>query len=152
MNYNHTHTLNILLAEDDTDDRFFFSKALKEIPLSTSLATVHDGEELMNYLEKNSNNLPNILFLDLSMPRKTGFECLYEIKNNEMLKDMPVVMLSTSFSSNNNYEQSMIVTLKGIGAQDYIRKPGDFSLLKEAIHNILREEVEKLVNKREGTL
>ena len=145
--------LNILLADDDTDDRYFFSKALKEIPLSTHLTTVHDGEELMNYLAENSKSLPNILFLDLSMPRKTGFECLYEIKDNEKLKDIPVVMFSTSFLTNNNYEQGMIETLKGIGAQDYIRKPGEFALLKEAIHNILTKEIEKnLLNKRKGTL
>ena len=134
---------NILLADDDIDDRFFFSKALKEIPLLTHLTVVHDGEELMNYLEKNTENLPNILFLDLSMPRKTGFECLYEIKDNEKLKNMPVVMFSTSFPSNNTYEQGMIETLKKIGAQDYIRKPGDFKLLKELIHNIITQEIEK---------
>ena len=134
---------NILLADDDIDDRFFFSKALKEIPLLTNLTVVHDGEELMNYLEKNTENLPNILFLDLSMPRKTGFECLYEIKDNEKLKDIPVVMFSTSFPSDNTYEQGMIETLKKIGAQDYIRKPGDFTLLKELIHNIITQEIEK---------
>lgn len=134
---------NILLADDDIDDRFFFSKALKEIPLLTNLTVVHDGEELMNYLEKNTENLPDILFLDLSMPRKTGFECLYEIKDNEKLKDMPVVMFSTSFPSDNTYEQGMIETLKKIGAQDYIRKPGDFTLLKELIHNIITQEIEK---------
>lgn len=134
---------NILLADDDIDDRFFFSKALKEIPLLTNLTVVHDGEELMNYLEKNTENLPDILFLDLSMPRKTGFECLYEIKDNENLKDMPVVMFSTSFPSDNTYEQGMIETLKKIGAQDYIRKPGDFTLLKELIHNIITQEIEK---------
>lgn len=134
---------NILLADDDIDDRFFFSKALKEIPLLTNLTVVHDGEELMNYLEKNTENLPDILFLDLSMPRKTGFECLYEIKDNEKLKDIPVVMFSTSFPSDNTYEQGMIETLKKIGAQDYIRKPGDFTLLKELIHNIITQEIEK---------
>lgn len=134
---------NILLADDDIDDRFFFSKALKEIPLLTHLTVVHDGEELMNYLEKNLNNIPDILFLDLSMPRKTGFECLYEIKDNEKLKDIPVVMFSTSFPSDNTYEQGMIETLKKIGAQDYIRKPGDFTLLKELIHNIITQEIEK---------
>lgn len=134
---------NILLADDDIDDRFFFSKALKEIPLLTHLTVVHDGEELMNYLEKNLNNIPDILFLDLSMPRKTGFECLYEIKDNEKLKDIPVVMFSTSFPSDNTYEQGMIETLKKIGAHDYIRKPSDFTLLKELIHNIISQEIEK---------
>ena len=56
--------LNILLADDDTDDRFFFDKALKEIPIATHLTTVHDGEQLMNYLSENSEHLPDVLFLD----------------------------------------------------------------------------------------
>ena len=139
-----TRPINILLADDDPDDRFFFNKALKEIPLSTKLTTVHDGEELMNYLRRNLENLPNILFLDLNMPRKTGFECLFEIKDDEKLKSIPVVMFSTSFPSNLNYEQSMVETLKGIGAQNYIRKPGVFALLKEAISNALTKEIEKI--------
>lgn len=150
----HTHLpLNILLAEDDTDDRFFFNKALEEIPLSTNLTTVNDGEELMKYLSENLQNLPHILFLDLSMPGKTGFECLHEIKDNEKLKDIIVVMFSTSFPSNRNYELGLIETLKGIGAQDYIRKPADFALLKETIHNILIKEIEiNSQNKLKGIL
>ena len=135
--------LKILLADDDIDDCFFFNKTLNEIPLSTNLTTVNDGEELMSYLHKNDKNLPDILFLDLSMPRKTGFECLSEIKEDKELKDIAVVMFSTSFPSNYNYEQHMIETLKGMGAQDYIRKPGDFALLKELIHTILINEIEK---------
>src|SRR5450759_3766148 len=89
--------LNILLADDDTDDCFFFDKALRETPIATHLTIVHDGEQLMDYLSKNSEHLPDVLFLDLSMPRKTGFECLSEIKENKKLKDLPVVMFSTSF-------------------------------------------------------
>lgn len=148
---NHTHTLNILLADDDIDDRIFFNKVLKEIPISSQLTTVQDGEELMSYLEKNLKNLPDILFLDLSMPRKNGFECLYEIKENEKLKHMPVVMFSTSFQNSNNYELRMIETLKRIGAQDYIRKPSDFYLLKDIIHNILKMELEKNQYSKQST-
>ena len=88
--------LNILLADDDIDDRFFFEKALKEIPIVTSLFIVKDGEELMDYLEVNATHLPDVLFLDLSMPRKSGFECLTEIKENTAMIKMPVIMFSTS--------------------------------------------------------
>ena len=129
--------LHILLADDDTDDRFFFNKALKEIPIATHLTTVHDGEELMNYLSENTENLPDILFLDLNMPRKTGFECLSEIKENKMLKELPVVMFSTSYPKDMNYERDIINTLLNIGAYDYIRKPGDFEQLKRAIHQAI---------------
>ena len=129
--------LNILLADDDTDDCFFFDKALKEIPIATHLTTVHDGEQLMNYLFENFEHLPNVLFLDLSMPRKTGFECLIDIKENKKLKDLPVIMFSTSFPRDINYEQGLIDLLYQIGAQEYIRKPSDFAKLKEVIHNEL---------------
>jgi len=62
--------MKILLADDDIDDCFFFEKALEELQLSTHLTIVHDGQQLMNYLSENSKNLPDVLFLDLNMPRK----------------------------------------------------------------------------------
>ena len=130
-------TLHIILADDDIDDRQFFEKALKEIPIPNHFTTVNDGEQLMNYLHMNSDHLPDILFLDLSMPRKTGFECLSEIKEDEKLKDLPVIMLSTSFPRDNKYEQHIINVLYTIGAMDYIRKPGDYKTLKEDIHKTL---------------
>lgn len=126
--------LNILLADDDFDDRSFFANALKELPLTTTLTSVIDGEQLMAYLDKNKEHLPQVLFLDLSMPRKNGFECLVEIKEMEAFKHIPVVMFSTSFPTDINYEESMIKTLLNLGAHSYIRKLGDFELLKHAIH------------------
>lgn len=129
--------LHILLADDDTDDRFFFDKALKEIPIATQLTTVHDGEKLMKYLSDNYENLPHVLFLDLSMPRKTGFECLSEIKENKELKHIPVIMFSTAFTRGIDFEQNMINTLHKMGAHDYIRKPAEFTELKHVIHKAL---------------
>ncbi len=132
-----TTPLNVLFADDDIDDRFFFEKAMREIPIANNLTTVNDGEQLMDYLSKNMEQLPDVLFLDLSMPRKSGFECLSEIRENEQLKDMPVVMFSTSYTSDKNYEQSMIDVLYKMGAQGFIRKPGDFDKLKQVIHDAL---------------
>ena len=71
----------ILLADDDTDDCIFFKEALDELLLPTKLMTVHDGEQLMHLLANESTELPDVLFLDLNMPRKNGFECLEEIKS-----------------------------------------------------------------------
>ena len=136
--------LSILLADDDTDDCFFFEKALREISIATQLTIVNDGERLMDYLSKNSEKLPNVLFLDLNMPRKSGFECLTEIVENIKLKEIPVVMFSTSYTLDPNYEQSMINVLYKMGAQDYIRKPGDFAKLKELIQQSLTKLVEKM--------
>jgi CheY-like chemotaxis protein len=135
--------LKILLAEDDRDDRFFFEKALKEINIGTQLATVNDGDELMDYLFKNIHQLPDIIFLDLSMPRKTGYECLAEMKEDILLKEIPVVMFSTFYARDINYEKDMINMLGEIGAHDYIRKPGSFEQLKIVIKNALNKIIEK---------
>jgi CheY-like chemotaxis protein len=135
--------LNILLADDDTDDKFFFEKALKEIPILTNLITVNNGEELMDYLATNSEYLPDVIFLDLSMPRKTGYECLIEIKEDEKLKNIPVVMFSTSFTHGIDLEQSLMTTRSKMGAQNYIRKPSDFEKLKQVIQDALTELIEK---------
>ena len=135
--------LKVLLADDDADDRSFFEKALSEIPIETSLATVNDGEELMDYFSKNPDQLPDVLFLDLSMPRKGGFECLNDMKDNVKLKDIPVVMFSTSYTQNFNYELGMIGVLYKIGVQDYIRKPGTIAELKELILHSLQKVIKE---------
>ncbi len=129
--------LKILLAEDDKDDSFFFNKALAELPISTELTLVHDGEELMSYLFDNIEQLPNVLFLDLNMPRKTGFECLTEIKQNEKLKKITVILFSTSYTRDLNYEKDIINMLYDIGAYHFIRKPFDFKQLKESIRTVI---------------
>ena len=129
--------LKILLAEDDSDDRFFFNKALKEIPIPTQLKTVHNGEELMNYLTEYSEDIADILFLDLNMPRKTGLECLTEIKQSKKLMGLHVVTFSTFYARYINYEQEIVNNLSEIGVHSNIRKPGDFAQLKKVIHNAL---------------
>src|ERR1035437_7067184 len=136
--------LNILLADDDTDDRLLFAKALNEISIATHLTTVHDGEQLMNYLSENSDNLPHVLFLDLNMPRKNGFECLCEINENEKLKDLSVIILSTSYPQDKSYELGMISNLFKLGARVYIRKPSDFAQLKQTIQYALPMALEEI--------
>lgn len=123
----------LLLADDDPDDRYLFDKAVKEIAISTQLTMVNDGEMLMSYLSENMEELPDILFLDLSMPRKTGFECLIEMKENKKMERIPVVVFTTSFGRTTEYEQNLINTLSGIGAREYIRKPSGFPELKQLI-------------------
>ena len=123
--------LNILLADDDTDDCKFFKEALKKLPIPTHLTIVNDGEQLMTYLFKKSDYLPDAIFLDINMPRKNGLECLCEIKKNKALKNLPVVMFSTSNS------QDKINMLFKTGADVYVRKPSDFSQLVQIIHHAL---------------
>jgi len=119
--------LNILLADDDTDDCIFFKEALGELLLSTSLTIVNDGEQLMQLLTNESSILPHVLFLDLNMPRKNGFECLAELKLSNKLKQLPVIVFSTSF------EQEVVNQLYMSGAQYFIRKPSEFSQFKQII-------------------
>jgi CheY-like chemotaxis protein len=123
--------LNILLADDDFDDCFFFKSIVDQFPLSTLLTVVHDGEQLMELLTNDTKVLPHILFLDLNMPRKNGFECLVEIKLNDKLKALPVILYSTSS------EQDVMDRLNQNGAQHFIRKPSDFFQFKRVIHHAL---------------
>jgi len=130
--------LNILLADDDIDDCHFFKEALDSLPQTTTLTTVHNGDDLMNYLLQNRERLPHVLFLDINMPRKNGFECLSEIKKNEALKDLPVVMYSTSAS------KDKINILFISGADVYIRKPSNFAQLVQVIHHALPMAAENI--------
>ncbi len=131
-------TLNIILADDDTDDCNFFKEALGELELPTHLTVVRDGEELMQLLTNETKELPDVLFLDINMPRKNGYECLSEIKHNKKLKVIPVVMFSTSNSLDN------INTVFKAGAHVYIHKPGDFAQLKEVIYHALPIATEEM--------
>ena len=131
--------LNILLADDDIDDCAFFKKAVEDFPISTYCTAVHDGEQLMKQLTNETNELPNVLFLDLNMPRKNGFECLSEIKLNKKLKQLPVIIFSTSF------DQEVVNVLYENGAQYFIRKPSDFlqyqKIIKQALTLIAQENI-----------
>ena len=133
-----TRILNILLADDDFDDCHFFKEALEALPQNTALTIVHDGDELMKYLSHDTNPMPHVLFLDINMPRKNGFECLAEIKQNAWLKNLPVVMFSTS-----NAPDKINVLFK-TGADVYICKPGNFAQLVQVIHHALPMAAENI--------
>ncbi|MEW6469128.1 MAG: response regulator [Bacteroidota bacterium] len=122
--------LSILLADDDPDDRFFFDKALKTLPIATRFSTVENGEELMARLRSADTVLPDILFLDLNMPRKNGSECLSEIHSDETLRRLPVVIYSTSL------HEDIADQLYDKGAYFYIRKT-DLAELKKILLHVL---------------
>ena len=123
--------LNILLADDDIDDCIFFKGALEKSPIATSLITVHDGMQLMQMLTGEEYELPDVLFLDLNMPRKNGFECLSELKLSAKLKHLPAIMYSTST------DQDVVSRLYQNGAQYFIRKPSDILQFEKIIHHAL---------------
>jgi len=123
--------IHIILADDDEDDRLFFTDAFKELKISTKVNTFNDGVELMNYLNDPEAVLPNVLFLDLNMPKKNGIECLHEIKSNERFNDIAIAIYSTS-SSEEDIEETFVS-----GANIYIKKPSDFTSLKKILSDVV---------------
>lgn len=132
MPFPNSYNYQILLADDDKDDCLLFKDALDELSIVFTLTAVYNGEQLMNLLHKESFQLPDILFLDLNMPRKTGFECLSEIKLDDRLKTLPVIIVSTS------YEHDIVQLLFNAGAQHYMQKPTEFSKLKFLIARAIK--------------
>ena len=126
-----TQNITILLADDDKDDCLLFRDALEELPVSASLTIVHDGEQVIEELTKKGNKLPDVLFLDLNMPRKDGFASLGEIKRNTGLQDLPVIIFSTSS------ERDTVKKVFRDAAHYYICKPVDFLHLKKVIYEAL---------------
>ena len=126
-----TDFIYITLADDDEDDRLFFTDAFSELKIDTKVNTFNDGVELMDYLNNSESVLPNILFLDLNMPRKNGVECLLEIKENERFNDIAIAIYSTS-SSEEHIEETFVN-----GANIYIKKPNDFNTLKKILSEVV---------------
>jgi CheY-like chemotaxis protein len=123
--------VEILLVDDDQDDRSIFNDALSELKIETSLTLLEDGRDLVGYLENPKSKRPDILFLDLNMPYKSGVECLREIRQIDKFKDLSVAIYSTS-----NSEKDMEDTFIN-GANIYIRKPNDFTQLKKVLTEVL---------------
>ena len=128
-------TLHILLADDDEDDRSFFQMALDKLEFPGNLKTVRDGEQLMDYLDEYSDSLPDVLFLDLNMPRKNGSECLNEIMASDKLKQLPVIIYSTSLND------TIGNVLYNQGAHYYVQKC-EFNELAKLLHKVLTEMIE----------
>jgi CheY-like chemotaxis protein len=120
----------ILIAEDDADDRFLLQSAFEENGFTDRLHFVENGIELIDFLnttvvDDSGAKAPHFILLDLNMPKKDGREVLKEIKQNRLLKRIPVVVLSTT-----NNEQDMKRCYE-LGANSYITKPNSFeSLIK----------------------
>ncbi len=119
-------SLNLLIAEDDMDDQMLTREAFTETEIGNHIHFVKDGEELLHYLFKEGVyklkdiELPNLIILDLNMPRKTGLEALEEIKHHDRLRNIPVVIFSTS-SKKGDINQSYT-----LGANTYITKPKSY--------------------------
>lgn len=135
--------LNIVLADDDPDDRELFASALSEVDQGMTLVTLEDGEKLFTRLR--TMPLPDIIFLDLNMPRKNGRECLAEIHKDRSFDSIAVIIYSTSISPH-EMEDAW-----NSGAACLIRKPDSYTTLKEIIQKVLRidfSDLDKLKKQR----
>jgi CheY-like chemotaxis protein len=109
--------VRVLLAEDDIDDRLFFQRVISSFPMA-DLITVSDGAQLLTYLSGTVKLIPDVIFLDLNMPKINGLECLIEIQLNEKLRRIPVIIYSTYVD-----EEGADELFKN-GAYYYVRKRG----------------------------
>lgn len=114
--------MTILYADDDFDDRMLFTEAFSEIEQPVSCITVCDGKQLLQTL-KNASELPDVIFLDINMPVMDGRECLIALKRDRRLRNIPVVIYSTTSS------QSEIKGYLQLGATSFIQKPDSYQKL-----------------------
>ena len=121
---------NVFLADDDTEDCEIFAEALREVNKAARLTLSKNGHELMALLHKPPVPLPDIIFLDLNMPIKNGYQCMKEIRENPALKDHIVVIFTTSSLKED------IDKMYSLGANLYIVKPSDFERLKDIIRTV----------------
>lgn len=126
--------IKILLVEDNEGDVVLTMQALKKANVTNGINVAMDGEEAMRYLRKEGRfenaETPDLILLDINLPKIDGMEVLAEIKNDENLKSIPVVMLTTSDSEND------IVRSYNNHANCYITKPVDFKKFIEVIQAI----------------
>lgn len=127
---NHNSFKHIFLVDDDEDDRVIFAEALLEIDSSYTISEAENGVEMMEFLYRQP--MPDLLFLDLNMPKRGGLECLQEIKTNDRgLQNLKIVILTTSSNPNN------IEAAYQLGAAYYAIKPNNFKGMKSLIKNVL---------------
>jgi CheY-like chemotaxis protein len=133
----------ILMADDDPDDRLLVKDALcecgEESPAADRIRFVEDGEDLMDYLQRRGRHSdpshsprPDLILLDLNMPRKDGREALREIRADEELRNIPVVVFSTSRA------ETDITLVYGLGANSFVTKPVAFDLLVNTLSVLSR--------------
>ncbi len=129
---------SIYLIDDDIDDVELFRDALEEVAPFISFHYANDGHEAVRNLTERRGPLPDLVFLDISMPVFSGLQCLASFKNDEQLKAVPVIMYSTSS------QEREIRMARELGALAFVTKPNDFRLLKRILTLVLDTPVTEL--------
>ena len=117
----------LFLIDDDADDQHVFAEALSEVDNSVELLTACNGLEALEILKDRNSRLPDLIFLDLNMPKMNGKQFLKEIKSSPHFSKIPVVIYSTS-SATSDREDSF-----NLGASDFIVKPNSYGEVCDAI-------------------
>ena len=127
----------LLLVEDNPDDEALTLRAMRKQNLANQIDVVRDGQEALDYLfaqgnysDRDSEDLPQVILLDLKLPRVDGLQVLEQIRSNELTKNVPVVILTSS-----NEEQDLVRSYN-LGANSYVRKPVDFEQFLEAARQL----------------
>lgn len=126
---------SILLVDDDLDDQLFFHLVLKDVSSEFHFTNVNSAEEFFKRLEPENNYIPYVIFMDVNLPVKSGIECLQELKANERLKDIPVIIYSTSG------DDIMIDEAYKAGALYYVCKPNSLGELDQILRSVLSKEL-----------
>jgi CheY-like chemotaxis protein len=120
----------IMLIEDDKIDQMTVKRAFKELNIANELVIANNGEEALSILNEDSSNRPGIILLDLNMPKMNGIEFLQEIKGDNELKTIPVIVLTTS-----KHEQDKVETFN-LGVSGYMVKPVEYPHFLEIMKSI----------------
>jgi len=127
----------ILLVEDNPDDEALTLRALKKNNIKNEVVVAHDGVEALDYLfstgryaDRDANVMPQVVLLDLKLPRVDGLEVLKRLRADERTKLLPVVVLTSS------KEEQDLVSSYSLGANSYVRKPVDFGQFSEAVRQL----------------
>ena len=127
----------ILLVEDNPDDELLTLRALKKNNIGNNLVIVRDGAEALDFLfgtgsyaGRDTSNLPQIILLDLNLPKIGGLDVLRRIRETQSMRLLPVVILTSS------KEEQDLINGYSLGANSYIRKPVDFNQFIEAVHQL----------------
>ncbi|MFB9109387.1 response regulator [Flavobacterium gyeonganense] len=121
---------NILQIDDDYDDCDFFLEALEEVSATASYTAIHNPVQALQKLVCNEIH-PDVIFLDINMPVMNGMELLVEMNKKGLIKDIPVIILSTSIPLD------FATKLENLGATGYYIKPHDFGTMKTILQNCL---------------
>lgn len=122
--------IRVLLAEDDDDHVLLLQRALRNYPREVQILVARDGQEAVELLRAQSSR-PDLILLDINMPKLTGLEVLRTVKGDQNLASIPAVMLTTSAR-----EEDRTASLNG-GADDYIIKPVNFRKFSESLFQLL---------------